>query len=198
MSSVVTFEVNATPTSGTLTNIGTSSVAIGSEVAIGIDSYTVVQGSAPGPMAPFSGAPPSPASLPPNAPNLAAHQIAAALQENGIDPGHPIEIALDPPELGRVRLHMVELAGVLTLTIQAERPETAELMRRHLDLLAQEFSEAGVDAPSVRVSQDGSDGNAERENTSEQANLVSDDASDEAASMTTPTPDRSGALDLRL
>jgi hypothetical protein len=198
--SAVTFEVAASTTSLAPTNTGTNLATAGGEVAIGVEPYAALQGSAHGSATPLSGASPMPAGLPPNAPNLAAQQIAAALQENGTDPGHPIEIALDPPELGRVRLYMVELAGVLTLTIHAERPETAELMRRHLDLLAQEFLEAGVDAPSVRVSQDGADGQTDRENTTEQGISAADDGSDgtDSIAMQPQTPDRAGALDLRL
>ncbi|AHM03695.1 flagellar hook-length control protein [Roseibacterium elongatum DSM 19469] len=65
-----------------------------------------------------------------------------------------IEIALDPPELGRVRLSLAEAGGGLTLSISAERPDTAELMRRHLDLLQQELARAGFDGPSLRLALD--------------------------------------------
>jgi hypothetical protein len=88
---------------------------------------------------------------------VVAQQLAAALSSGNIDTDSPLELALDPPELGRVRMMMSEVAGVLTLTIHAERPETADLMRRHLDLLAQEFAQAGLDAPSVHISQQGAD-----------------------------------------
>jgi hypothetical protein len=86
----------------------------------------------------------------------AAAQIARAAQEDlGRATGAPIDIALDPPELGRVRLSMVEVNGILSLSISVERPETADLMRRHLVLLADEFLRAGVDAPSVQISHQG-------------------------------------------
>jgi flagellar hook-length control protein FliK len=48
-------------------------------------------------------------------------------------------------------MSLVEIAGTLTLSITAERPETAELMRRHMDILNQEFSRSGLDAPDVHV-----------------------------------------------
>lgn len=86
----------------------------------------------------------------------AANQIVASLPRPVSDLGTgTLEVALDPPELGRVRLSLVEVSGTLTLSITAERPETAELMRRHLDLLAQEFTRSGLDAPSVRVGAEG-------------------------------------------
>jgi len=95
------------------------------------------------------------------APALAApvaRQIAQALTDAGRDAGVPLDLALDPPELGRVRLSFTEANGTLTLAIAVERPETAELMRRHITLLSEEFARAGLDAPSVNISQDGADG----------------------------------------
>jgi flagellar hook-length control protein FliK len=86
----------------------------------------------------------------------AANQIVASLPRPLSELGTgTLEVALDPPELGRVRLSLVEVAGAMTLSITAERPETVELMRRHLDLLAQEFTRSGLDAPSVRVGTEG-------------------------------------------
>ncbi len=132
-------------------------------------------------------------------PMLVAQQIAAALSDRNAEPGQPLELALDPPELGRVRMQLVELAGVLTLTIHAERPETAELMRRHLDLLNQEFSEAGIDAPSVSISQDRSNGRSggdDPERPGEQASETPAAHSPETPQSQSVTP--TGAMDLRL
>ncbi len=105
---------------------------------------------------PASGAPPITAAVAPSAgaqlAQGAAQAIAAGLADaRGNDRSGAVEIALDPPELGRVRMSFAEIGGTLTLSILAERPETAELMRRHLDLLGQEFARSGLDAPSVRV-----------------------------------------------
>lgn len=128
-----------------------------------------------------------------------AQQISAALNNSSTGKDGPLELALDPPELGRVRMLMTEIAGVMTLTIQAERPETADLMRRHLDLLAQEFAQAGLDAPSVHISQEGAD---QREQT--QPETASEEGPSQAASSDADAPPRpsqlsaSGGLDLRL
>lgn len=94
------------------------------------------------------------APAPPAAPHAVpvAQQIAAALQDRAPDRTAPLDLALDPPELGRVRLSVVEVAGTLTLSITAERAETADLMRRHMNLLADELGRAGVDAPGVNIS----------------------------------------------
>lgn len=128
-----------------------------------------------------------------------AQQIAGALSNRTTDTDAPLELALDPPELGRVRMQISEVAGVMTLMIQAERPETADLMRRHLELLAQEFAEAGLGAPSVHISQDGS-------NDGGQASLGerADQPNTQAAELDTiPLPQptsrtATGGLDLRL
>ncbi|MBF9045785.1 hypothetical protein LSUCC0031_01525 [Rhodobacterales bacterium LSUCC0031] len=85
----------------------------------------------------------------------ATQQIALGAAQLQAEPGAPVDIALDPPELGRVRLSIVEVNGALSVSIMAERPETADLMRRHLSLLADEFARQGLDAPSVDISSGG-------------------------------------------
>lgn len=94
------------------------------------------------------------AGSPPISPAI---QIAQAMTDPGRDPGAPLDLALDPPELGRVRLSFTEVNGTITLAITAERPETADLMRRHLGLLADEFARAGMDPPMVSISGGGAD-----------------------------------------
>ncbi len=71
-----------------------------------------------------------------------AHQMAVAISAK---PGQTTEIALSPKELGRVRLSIVAVDGAITLAVLAERPETADLMRRHIDVLAQEFKSLGYE-----------------------------------------------------
>jgi flagellar hook-length control protein FliK len=90
--------------------------------------------------------------IPPELPQSAARQIAVAVAGLPRETGAGVDIALDPPELGRVRLSLVEINGTLTLSIIAERPETVDLMRRHLVLLADEFARQGLDAPMVDIS----------------------------------------------
>lgn len=128
-----------------------------------------------------------------------AQQIATAMGSATREAGSPVELALDPPELGRIRMQVTEIAGVMTLTIQAERPETADLMRRHLDLLAQEFAQAGLDAPSVMISQEGADQGGR--NADDQPPL-GDQQRSAAPHADTPQPlpqrTASGGLDLRL
>ncbi|WP_158275497.1 flagellar hook-length control protein FliK [Maritimibacter sp. 55A14] len=54
-----------------------------------------------------------------------------------------VEILLEPRELGHVRmtLSLSDQGGNVTLT--ADRPETLDLMRRHIGILSQEFADLG-------------------------------------------------------
>lgn len=54
-----------------------------------------------------------------------------------------IELNLSPEELGRVRLRLHPSEAGLSVTITTDRPETLDLMRRNIDLLAREFLEIG-------------------------------------------------------
>ncbi len=60
----------------------------------------------------------------------------------------PIELRLDPEELGRVRL-VLSLGdhNAITVSIHAERPETLDLIRRNISDLSQEFRDLGYDNP---------------------------------------------------
>ena len=55
----------------------------------------------------------------------------------------PVELALNPPELGNVRLRMTSHDQSIVVHVLAERPETLDLLRRHIDQLGAEFSALG-------------------------------------------------------
>lgn len=74
-------------------------------------------------------------------PQGVARQMTIALHTSG--PGRPVDLLLDPAELGHLRLNMTQRDGTMTLTITAERAETLDLLRRHIDLLAQDFRDIG-------------------------------------------------------
>lgn len=61
-------------------------------------------------------------------------------------PGHVSELALNPEELGRVRMALSTSDNGLTLVISAERPETMDLIRRNIDDLAAEFRGLGFES----------------------------------------------------
>jgi len=91
-----------------------------------------------------------PASAPPSA--LArAEQIAAqittylATASNVADRSAPIEIALDPPELGQLRISVARGDDGVVVNLTIDRPETLDLMRRHAGLLSEEFQRQGLE-----------------------------------------------------
>ena len=68
-----------------------------------------------------------------------AQQIAGRITPLGRG---QFEMMLSPAELGRVEIALREVDGVLTLKVAAERPETLELIRRHVEILSQELRQA--------------------------------------------------------
>ncbi|WP_282120344.1 flagellar hook-length control protein FliK [Ruegeria atlantica] len=71
-----------------------------------------------------------------------AGQMAAVI--NTQPKSGSVEIALNPEELGRVSIMLNGRDDGLHLTISAERPETLEMMRRHLAVLEEEFKNFGL------------------------------------------------------
>ncbi len=67
-------------------------------------------------------------------------QISAAVQGSA---DRSFEILLNPAELGKVRIQMTPSDGGIIVSIQADRPETLDLLRRHADMLAQDFRSIG-------------------------------------------------------
>ncbi|MDD8022009.1 MAG: flagellar hook-length control protein FliK [Paracoccaceae bacterium] len=67
-------------------------------------------------------------------------QVAHAAAQS---PGAPVELTLAPEELGRVRLTLHSTDAGITVSIHAERPETLDMMRRNIDLLARDFRDQG-------------------------------------------------------
>ncbi|MCU0855870.1 MAG: flagellar hook-length control protein FliK, partial [Rhodobacteraceae bacterium] len=84
-----------------------------------------------------------------------ARQLVAAVLPDG-EGG--FEVRLSPEELGSVRLSLHVSEGAVTIAIQAERPETLELMRRHADILEREFRDAGFASLTFTFGQGSPDG----------------------------------------
>lgn len=53
------------------------------------------------------------------------------------------DVALNPEELGRVRLSLTGQDGALHVSVTAERPETQDLLRRHIGMLQADFRALG-------------------------------------------------------
>lgn len=58
-------------------------------------------------------------------------------------PNGNTEVALNPEELGRVRLGMTAQDGALHVSVMAERPETQDMLRRHIGQLQTDFRALG-------------------------------------------------------
>lgn len=54
-----------------------------------------------------------------------------------------IELQLDPVELGRVKINLQTQDGSVVVHITADRGETLDLLRRHMDILAQDLRDIG-------------------------------------------------------
>lgn len=76
-----------------------------------------------------------------------AGQMAAAIHSR---PGaSAFEVTLSPEELGRVSIALNGRDDGFHVTISAERPETLDLMRRHISVLASEFQKLGLGDLSI-------------------------------------------------
>ena len=84
-------------------------------------------------------------------PRHVAQQLAEAVATAG---RRNVEVSLNPIELGRVSMRLATHDTGVTVVIQAERPETEELMRRHIQDLAREFKEMGFTDISFQFGSD--------------------------------------------
>ncbi|MEW2911929.1 flagellar hook-length control protein FliK [Leisingera sp. JC11] len=85
----------------------------------------------------------------PEMPRLIAAQIAEAFAAKG---EQKVEVSLNPQELGHVKMRVVTSETGITMIIQTERPETGDLMRRHINELAEEFRRMGYEDISFEFS----------------------------------------------
>ena len=65
----------------------------------------------------------------------------------------PVDVSLNPEELGKVKLSITTTNGSVVLQVIAERPETLDLMRRHADMLAVELGDLGFDTIDLSFGQ---------------------------------------------
>ncbi|WP_417242212.1 flagellar hook-length control protein FliK [Celeribacter sp.] len=86
-------------------------------------------------------------------PHHIAGQIAEAARQL---PDKPVEITLSPEELGRVKLtfHVSE-NGAMSVVVQAEKAETADLMRRNIHTLQEDFASMGYEGSTFEFQQEG-------------------------------------------
>ncbi|MEM6587600.1 MAG: flagellar hook-length control protein FliK [Pseudomonadota bacterium] len=104
----------------------------------------------------------TPSQMSPAQAQQVTRQIAFAIQNT---PGRSVEITLNPAELGHVRISLSSAETGMVVSIQADRPETLELMRRHADLLASDFRDIGYDGTSFSFEQSGGQGTSRDNDT---------------------------------
>lgn len=80
------------------------------------------------------------------------HQVVETLAALPPDTPGRIELTLTPDNLGKLHFDMRPEAGGLSIVLSAERPDTLDLMRRHLPDLMAELKQAGVQTGSFSFS----------------------------------------------
>ncbi|MCD9147133.1 flagellar hook-length control protein FliK [Pseudophaeobacter flagellatus] len=91
----------------------------------------------------------------PETPRLIGAQLAQAFVAKG---DRNVDVALNPEELGRVKMRVSTSESGITVVIQTERPETGDLMRRHINELADEFRKMGFENISFEFNGGGASG----------------------------------------
>ncbi|WP_282170520.1 flagellar hook-length control protein FliK [Ruegeria atlantica] len=125
-----------------------------------------------------------------------AGQMAAVI--NTQPKSGSVEIALNPEELGRVSIMLNGRDDGLHLTISAERPETLEMMRRHLAVLEEEFKNFGLGDLSIDL---GTSEDAEHNQAGHQDGSPTETAQlTDSSSNASPIPKTGpvGRIDMRL
>lgn len=83
-----------------------------------------------------------------------APQVAEAARSAGAG---TLQVVLAPEELGTLKVTFAHSDGGLNVTVNAERPDVQEMIRRHIDLLTQELRSAGYEKISMSFGSEGSD-----------------------------------------
>lgn len=88
-------------------------------------------------------------------PQPVARAIAEALHRS---PNGVVELTMNPPELGKVRLSIAPVDTGMAISVAAERPETLELLRRNIDTLGLEIAGLGYTGISFSFGDTANDG----------------------------------------
>lgn len=106
--------------------------------ALAVETFTLGRGDGPTATHATSAQPVARADLA----SHVARQIADVVHHM---PARPVEITLSPEELGRVRLSVSTHDTGIVLNVIAERPETMDLLRRHIGQLGEQFQALGYE-----------------------------------------------------
>ena len=125
-------------------------------------------------------------------------QLAEIIHTSG---GKSVDVALSPEELGRVRLSISQAEGGLVVSVQAERPETLDMLRRNIDQLDQELRLLGYTDPGFSFSHEGGDTGEHPDTLSRENSIAEDQPAGPvtgAVSESQPTSLGNASLDIRL
>lgn len=125
-----------------------------------------------------------------------AGQMAAVI--NARPQAGTIEVALNPEELGRVSIVLNGREDGFQISIAAERPETLEIMRRHIAVLEAEFKNLGLGDLSFNLGTS-SDAQHDSDNRDTAAHFDPEATENPLSTPSAPTRIRAdGRIDIRL
>lgn len=145
--------------------------------------------------------------LPPVATAVARPELPMHVAQQIIDvvqtlPSRPVEISLNPEELGRLRLSLSSSEHGLVVHILAERPETTDLLRRHIGQLDQDLLDLGFDSVAFSFAEQNHPDSGENQQGDRALAPHSDQSVNPAGTPSIPTraspSSPTGGLDLRL
>lgn len=101
-----------------------------------------------------------------------ARNIAAQISEAMAKAAErSIDVILNPAELGRVRITLSHSDAGMMVNVAAERAETLDMMRRHSDILRQEFTDLGYGGTDFTFAREDGASKGNRAQTSGEAAL---------------------------
>ncbi len=128
-----------------------------------------------------------------------AHQITDAVKQS---PNKPIELSLHPQELGHVRITLQIHDGSISVLMAAQNADTTDLMRRHIDVLAQKFNDIGFENInfSFEDNTNGSSGFGADKGAKHTADFIEENISNGPAipAKSSPVKQNSSGLDVRI
>lgn len=124
--------------------------------------------------------------------NIGYQLVDAVVQQAG----RPVEVALNPEELGRVRIALTTLDSGISVAIVAERPETLELMRRHIEQLEAEFRQLGYENIGFEFSGGDAQTSDHPESNEHTKSVQLTEISD--PNLPSPVPMQTNGVDIRL
>jgi flagellar hook-length control protein FliK len=138
-----------------------------------------------------------PVALPdPQRPDLPRATVQQLVDASVRATERPVELVLNPEDLGRVRISMSMTDASVTLNLGAERSETLELLRRYSEILAQELRDLGYGKISFSFGHHGH-GQGGHAQSAEAAKGAADEQLAPVVVHATPRPVQTG-LDIRL